>query len=358
MTCRSWSGIALAVILVGALAPVRPTRAQQASFTVTDLGTLGGDRSSAYGVNNAGQVVGTSTTADGATRGFVYDHIDTPAMSDIGTFGGRDSMAYAISDVGTVTGRAQDTQGTFRAFVAGRAIPLLDLTALDSAFEAPFSTGTGVSTRGDVVGYRQRHSDHMAARTRGFLYSDSTIVDLGTFGGEDAVLTAVNDVQTLVGFYSTESHADYASHRAFRVRRGGTAEDLGTLGGRLTTPTAINDRGRIVGFAQLPNGESRAFVSDGGPVTSLGTLPGGRQSFAYGVNAAGDVAGASEASDGSLHAVVYRGGQITDLNTLIAPTSGWRLTEARGINASGVIVGTGVNRGHQRAFKLTPILPR
>jgi probable HAF family extracellular repeat protein len=51
-----------------------------------------------------------------------------------------------------------------------------------------------MNARGDAVGYRQRNSDHMAAQTRGFLFSDSVLIDLGTFGGEDAVLTAVNDL--------------------------------------------------------------------------------------------------------------------------------------------------------------------
>lgn len=352
MMARHYFGMAAVVIAIAALLAVVPARAVDPAYTIADLGTLGGDRSSGYGINNPGLVVGTSTTADGATRGFIFDN---GTMSEIGTLGGRDSFAYAISDVGTVTGRAEDARGDFRAFVASRMTPLTDLTALDPAFDAPFSTGTGMNARGDVVGYRQRSNDHMAPQTRGFLFSDSVLVDLGTFGGEDAVLSAVNDFGHFVGFYSTESHADYASRRAFVVQQGGTAQDIGTLGGTLTTPTAINNRERVVGFAQLRGGESRAFAYEAGQLSALGVLPGGHQSFAYGINARGDAVGSSEASDGSLHATLYRGGQVIDLNTLIAAGSGWRLTEARGINASGAIVGTGVLQGRQRAFKLTPI---
>jgi len=352
MMIQHYFRMAAVVIAIAALLAVVPARAVDPAYTVTDLGTLGGDRSSAYGINNPGLIVGTSTTPQGATRGFIYDG---GTLSEIGTFGGRDSFAYAISDVGTVTGRAQDARGDFRAFVASRMTPLIDLTALDPAFDAPFSTGVGMNARGDAVGYRQRSNDHMAPQTRGFLYSDSALIDLGTFGGEDAVLTAVNDFGQFVGFYSTESHADYASRRAFIVQQGGTAEDIGTLGGPLTTPTAINNGGRVVGFAQLRGGESRAFVFEAGQLSALGVLPGGRQSFAYGINERGDAVGSAESTDGSLHATLYRAGQVIDLNTLIAAGSGWRLTEARGINASGAIVGTGVFQGRQRAFKLTPI---
>jgi len=42
------------------------------NFTVTDLGTLGGDRSSARAVNDSGQVVGYSSTAGGANHAFSW----------------------------------------------------------------------------------------------------------------------------------------------------------------------------------------------------------------------------------------------------------------------------------------------
>lgn len=350
MIARPGLRIAGAVAMVVAAQIVVPTQSVKESFVVADLGTLGGIRSSAFGVNEFGAIVGTSAKPDGATRGFIYDN---GSLSEVGTFGGRDSMAYAISDLGTVTGRAQDKFGDFRAFVAARLTGLTDLTALDLAFASPFSVGTGINARGEVVGYRQRAAEHRAARTRAFLFSDEKIIDLGTFGGEDAVLTAVNDGGHFVGFYSTESHADYASHRAFHVQQGGTAQDLGTFGGRLTTPTAINNRGLIVGFAQRRSGENEAFVYSDQRLTSLGILPGGHQSFAYGLNEPGDAVGASEAADGSLHATLYRDGQVIDLNTAIPPQSGWRLTEARDINNAGVIVGTGVIGGRQHAFRLT-----
>jgi probable HAF family extracellular repeat protein len=351
MTTGNYRRLALAVVVVGTLLRVVPTVAQNESFTVMDLGTLGGSRSSAYGINASGQIVGVSTTANGSTRGFIYDN---GSLVEVGTFGGRDSLAYAISDFGTVTGRAQNALGDFRAFVTSPTTGLIDLTGLDSAFAAPFSTGTGVNARGDVVGYRQQATEHQAARTRAFLFSNASVTDLGTFGGEDAVLTAVNDQGTFVGFYSTESHADYASHRAFQVQQGGDAQDLGTLGGTLTTPVAINNRGLVAGFAQRRSGESEAFVYQGGRLTALGMLPGGRQSFAYGINEPGDIVGASEAGDGSLHATLYRGGRIIDLNAAIPSTSGWRLIEARDINEAGVIVGTGIIGGSQRGFRLTP----
>ena len=40
--------------------------------TMTDLGTLGGATSWAYGINNRGQVVGYSETASGEMRAFLW----------------------------------------------------------------------------------------------------------------------------------------------------------------------------------------------------------------------------------------------------------------------------------------------
>ena len=51
--------------------------------------------------------------------------------------------------------------------------------------------------------------------------------------------------------------------------------------------------------------------------------------------------------------MLYEKGVLIDLNSLIPASSGWVLTEARGINESGQIVGTGVLNGQERAFLLT-----
>jgi probable HAF family extracellular repeat protein len=321
-------------------------------YAVTDLGTLGGARSVALAVNDTNEVVGFSTTAAGATHAFLYD---AGSIEDLGTFGGRDSLAYAISNIGGIVGRAQDRSGNFRAFVVIRGSPLLDITRGNPLFDGPFSTATGVSKRGHVMGYRLTADDHLAGRSRIFLFADALLTDLGTFGGEDAVVSDINDTGQFVGFYGTEAHADYANRKAFIGVLGGGADDLGTLGGRTITPTAINNGGQVVGFGQRPNGDSHAFLRAAGRLTDLGTLPGGRQSFGYGLDDLGHAVGASDSAAGTLHAFLYDGVQMIDLNTLIPANSGWVLNEARAINATGVIVGSGIVGGRQHAFLLTPI---
>ena len=55
----------LVVATLGSTAPLA-----QAQYTAYDLGTLGGSYSVAYGINNAGTIVGNRTTSDGVTHAF------------------------------------------------------------------------------------------------------------------------------------------------------------------------------------------------------------------------------------------------------------------------------------------------
>jgi probable HAF family extracellular repeat protein len=83
--------------------------------TMVDLGTLGGDWSSAEAVDN-GVVVGTSGTASGGWHAFAYDlTAHEPTMVDLGALGGRYSTAHSVDD-GIVVGRSDNAAGEDRAF--------------------------------------------------------------------------------------------------------------------------------------------------------------------------------------------------------------------------------------------------
>ena len=70
-------------------------------YTVTDLGSLGGDYSVGLDINNSGQVTGYSTLPSGATHAFLYSG---GVMTDLGTLGGTESHGRSINDAGQVTG--------------------------------------------------------------------------------------------------------------------------------------------------------------------------------------------------------------------------------------------------------------
>src|SRR5262245_58905894 len=75
---------------------------QFAVYSITDIGTLGGDSSEAAALNNLGDVVGAAATAAGARHAFLRQN---GRMFDLGTLpGGSSSYATAINDRGDVVG--------------------------------------------------------------------------------------------------------------------------------------------------------------------------------------------------------------------------------------------------------------
>src|SRR5438270_45327 len=91
----------LPVLAILCSAPSQAAKGQ--TFTVKDLGTLpGGTSSNATDINKHGEIVGESTTANGATHAFLYQN---GFMIDLGTIpGDASSQAAAINDAGQIVG--------------------------------------------------------------------------------------------------------------------------------------------------------------------------------------------------------------------------------------------------------------
>ena len=89
------------------------------SRTAVDLGNLiGRGGVGATGINEAGQVVGESRTADGDYHAFITGP-DGVGMRDLGTLGGRWSYAYGINDAGQVVGYSNMADNNNHAFISG-----------------------------------------------------------------------------------------------------------------------------------------------------------------------------------------------------------------------------------------------
>src|SRR5262245_24435684 len=77
------------------------------SYAAIDLGTLPGyETSEAKDINAAGHVVGNATDSDTHTEhAFFWD--ESNGMIDLGTLGGSRTFAYAMNDAGQVVGKSQ-----------------------------------------------------------------------------------------------------------------------------------------------------------------------------------------------------------------------------------------------------------
>jgi probable HAF family extracellular repeat protein len=87
--------------------------------TITDLGTLGGSNSWAYGINSAGQIVGDADTASGADHAFLYSN---GTMTDLNSLidpnsGWTLETASAINDSGQIVGWGINASGQTDAFL-------------------------------------------------------------------------------------------------------------------------------------------------------------------------------------------------------------------------------------------------
>ena len=94
----------------------------------------------------------------------------------------------------------------------------------------------------------------------------------------------------------------------------GKVRDLGTLGGNETRVAAVNNRGHAVGTSTTSSGSEHAFLWKNGVITDLGSraLDGPRRSAALAINDKGQVVGYSHTRDKSVsggetpkHAVLW-----------------------------------------------------
>jgi len=171
------------------------------SVNPTVLNDLGGSYAEANGVNNAGFAVGDSLLADDLTTHATLWNLATGAVSDLGTLGGDNSAAWAINASGQVAGWSEATVG-----------------------------GGAHAT----------------------LWSGGNLTDLGTLGGLNSQALALNNQGLLVGWSET---ADGTRHAT--LWEGNQSIDLNSLlpqeqrdaGWILLSAAGVNDNGWIVGSA-------------------------------------------------------------------------------------------------------------
>jgi len=302
-------------------------------YVVTDLGTLGGLSSEAYGINASGQVVGQSTIAgESVAHAFLYSN---GVMLDLGTMGFTSSRAVGIDSAGRVIGRAFTPRGPGNGFIYANGT-LSPLPTLGGTNTTPYA----MNDEGDIVGVTTKLDQFGTSEGQySFVYADGQIREL--LGSGDYLFSpkGINSSGQVIG----QTFEDGFGFRA-ALYSGGRVSNL--LEDR-SIPYAINSQGTIVG---RNNDLARAFLYSGGNVAYLA------MSVAYSINNSGQVVGEISIVGEPEKAGLYSGGQVLDLNSLIDPGLGWFLRAATGINDSGQIIGFGTNGfGQNHAFLLTPI---
>jgi len=208
------------------------------------------------GINDAGLVVGTSPYLYFA-RAFLFDGKTT---KNIGFGDGPDleSYGHGINNVGQLVGTTETLDHKMRAFV-GASESLKRLGTLGG----DYSYGFAINDKGDVAG----SSTLANGEEHAFLDRAGTMRDLGTLGGTKSEAWAVNLSRQVVGCSKT---AGNASNEAF-IYTGGLMQGLPTLGGTEACAYGINKAGWVVGQSTRTPGvfDFHGFVYDGEKVYDL-----------------------------------------------------------------------------------------
>ncbi len=118
------------------------------SFTVVNLGDLGGGFSEAMAINNLGQVVGVSKTSGGEDHAFLYSN---GQMADLGTLPGTSgSFATGINGSAQVVGYCTLSNDAHQAFLYSAHTGMIDLGTLPGYVD---SVASGINDSGQVVGF-------------------------------------------------------------------------------------------------------------------------------------------------------------------------------------------------------------
>ena len=240
------SGLLAVILAGGGVAPAAAAAPPLRVARVHDLGTLGGLSSAGLQINERGQVLGTSSTAEEFSVPFFWDG----ALHRVTVPGWPGVTAAALNDRGQVAGTASDATGRTRAFV-----------------------------------WQRGH-----ARV------------LGTLGGTTSSAADVNDLGHVAGTSTRRSGPEHAF-----LWRGGRLTDLGTLGGAWSRAVALNNCDQVIGESETADGRVVPFLWSRGRMRELESLPQPSRNVAIAINDRGDVLGQRQDSgpNADMEAVVW-----------------------------------------------------
>jgi len=267
------------------------------------LGTLGGYESFPVSVNNGGQVTGFATNSvpddlfgfGTQVRAFLWQG---GTMRDLGTLGGPDAFGIIVNDGGQVLGFSLTADLRGDAFLWQNGV----FTDIPDAIGGTEINPFFLNNQGMVIGNASVVDDQVF---HPFLWQNGVMQDLGTFGGTDGEAVWVNQRGQVVG---TANFAGDTTHHAFLWQNGTLIDLVPAPGYNCSGGAAINSVGQAVGFSSDCHQSHAPMLWEGGEAIDLSTLtnvpPNMYIAGALNINNQGQIAAVGVVDNAYLHALL------------------------------------------------------
>lgn len=245
-------------------------------------------------LNASDEVVGDGNVS-GDIHGFLWDN---GALSDLPGLGGNETHAWLIDDRGDVAGVSALPSGVDHAVLwpSGSSAPtdLGSVGGLDSSVDAMNASGT-------IVGFA---SDHVGNSRIALEWKDGRLIDLGRFGAQGAQAVDVNTRGDVLVQTQTAS----GNPKGIRLLRGGRTLVVASPRTGYAVATGLDDLGDVLGYIQSHG--RRSFIWRNGKTTLLPTTDGRQPPWGGPTAIANGYAAGDEyvavAGDSTSHAVLWK----------------------------------------------------
>jgi uncharacterized membrane protein len=275
-----------------------------AQFKFTSIDFPGGTLTTARGINNRGEIVGSYAIVPPRHALLIRAGHFIP-LAPTTVLGTNNSEAFKSTDRGDVVGQYIGDDGFFHGFLlrkSKRVLTTLDpgvLTTLD--FPGASDTyAYGINESGTVVGqWDLLDAGGNVLVVHGFTWNNGAFTQADFPGSGDTYLWGINARGDVVGAWDSGIASPIA--HGFVCSKGQCSSfDVPVPGATLTQPDDINAHGQITGLYIDVNGVIHAFLLAGANFTSF-DYPGAVTTSAWGINSRGQIVGNHYGSDGIAH---------------------------------------------------------